>query len=53
MERDSHLIDKLKNKYGVDLKGAFEEEIAKMEEKYDNDSETILAEGRYDLSMDI
>ena len=47
MERDSHLIDKLKNKYGVDLKGAFEEEIAKMEEKYDNDSETILAEGRY------
>lgn len=47
IERDSHLIEKLKNKYDVDLNGAFEEEIAKMEEKYDNDSETILAEGRY------
>ena len=34
---------KLKNKYNIDLNGIFEEEIAKMEEKYDNDSETILA----------
>lgn len=47
LERDSHIIDKIKNKYGVDTTGLFDEEIEKLEKKYDNDSETIFAEGRY------
>lgn len=47
LERDSHIIDKIKNKYGVDATHLFDEEIEKLENKYDNDSETILAEGRY------
>ena len=47
LERDSHIIDKIKNKYGVDTTGLFDEEIEKLENKYDNDSETIFAEGRY------
>lgn len=47
LERDSHIIEKIKEKYGVDVAGAYDEEIAKLEKKYDNDSETILAEGRY------
>lgn len=47
LERDSHIIEKIKNKYGVDATHLFDEEIEKLENKYDNDSETILAEGRY------
>ena len=47
LERDSHIIKKIKNKYGVDATNLFNEEIEKLENKYDNDSETILAEGRY------
>ncbi len=47
IERDSHLIEKLKNNYGIDLDGSFEDKILKLEDKYDNDSETILAEQRY------
>ena len=47
LERDSHIIEKIKNKYGVDATNLFNEEIEKLENKYDNDSETILAEGRY------
>ncbi|MCF2639986.1 ferrous iron transport protein B [Fusobacterium varium] len=47
LERDSHIIEKIKNKYGVDVTNLFNEEIEKLENKYDNDSETILAEGRY------
>lgn len=47
LERDSHLIEKIKDKYGIDSTGMFDEEIEKLENKYDNDSETILAEGRY------
>ena len=47
LERDSHIIEKIKDKYGIDTTGMFDEEIEKLENKYDNDSETILAEGRY------
>ena len=47
LERDSHIIEKIKNKYGVDATHLFDEDIEKLENKYDNDSETILAEGRY------
>ena len=47
LERDAHIIEKIKNKYGVDATHLFDEEIEKLENKYDNDSETILAEGRY------
>lgn len=47
LERDNHIIEKIKNKYGVDATHLFDEEIEKLENKYDNDSETILAEGRY------
>lgn len=47
LERDSHIIEKIKNKYGVDATNLFNGEIEKLENKYDNDSETILAEGRY------
>ncbi len=47
IERDSHLIEKLKIKFNIDVAGKFEERILKLEDKYDNDSETILAEQRY------
>lgn len=47
IERDSHLIEKLKTKFNIDVTGKFEERILKLEDKYDNDSETILAEQRY------
>ena len=47
IERDKHIIEKLKAKYGIDAQGKFEEEILNLEDKYDNDSETILAEQRY------
>lgn len=47
IERDSHIIEKLKTKFNVDAEGLFEEKILKLEDKYDNDSETILAEQRY------
>ena len=47
LERDAHIIEKIKNKYGVDATHLFDEDIEKLENKYDNDSETILAEGRY------
>ena len=47
LERDSHIIEKIKDKYGIDATGMFDEDIEKLENKYDNDSETILAEGRY------
>ena len=47
IERDKHILEKLKSKYDVDATGMFEDEILKLEDKYDNDSETILAEQRY------
>lgn len=47
LERDAHIIEKIKDKYGIDTTGMFDEDIEKLENKYDNDSETILAEGRY------
>ena len=47
LERDAHIIEKIKDKYGIDITGMFDEDIEKLENKYDNDSETILAEGRY------
>uniref|UniRef100_UPI0032E445FD ferrous iron transport protein B n=1 Tax=Fusobacterium sp. SYSU M8D902 TaxID=3159562 RepID=UPI0032E445FD len=47
IERDSHLMEKLKTKFNIDVTGKFEERILKLEDKYDNDSETILAEQRY------
>ena len=47
LERDAHIIEKIKDKYGIDTTGIFDEDIEKLENKYDNDSETILAEGRY------
>lgn len=47
IERDKHIIEKLKTKYGIDAQGKFEDEILNLEDKYDNDSETILAEQRY------
>ena len=47
LERDAHIIEKIKDKYGIDTTGMFDEDIEKLEKKYDNDSETILAEGRY------
>ncbi|WP_294703605.1 ferrous iron transport protein B [uncultured Fusobacterium sp.] len=47
IERDSHIIEKLKVKFNIEVDGEFEEKILKLEDKYDNDSETILAEQRY------
>lgn len=49
LERDAHIIEKIKDKYGIDTTGMFDEDIEKLENKYDNDSETILAEGRYGI----
>ena len=47
IERDSHLIEKLKTRFNIDVDGKFEDRVLKLEDKYDNDSETILAEQRY------
>lgn len=47
LEKDKHIIEKLKNKFNIDVANEFDTEIAKLEEKYDNDVETILAEQRY------
>ena len=47
IERDTHIIEKLKTKFNIDADGKFEDKILKLEDKYDNDSETILAEQRY------
>ena len=47
IERDRHIIEKLNSKYKINVKNQFEEYILKLEDKYDNDSETILAEQRY------
>lgn len=47
IERDTHIIEKLKTRFNIDASGSFEEKILKLEDKYDNDSETILAEQRY------
>ncbi|WP_300358344.1 ferrous iron transport protein B [Fusobacterium sp.] len=47
IEKDSHLIEKLKTRFNIELGKKFEKEIEKLETKYDNDSETVLAEQRY------
>lgn len=47
IERDTHIIEKLKTRFNIDAEKSFEEKILKLEDKYDNDSETILAEQRY------
>ncbi len=47
IERDSHIVEKLKERFNIDVDKRFEEKILKLEDKYDNDSETILAEQRY------
>lgn len=47
MERDKHILEKLKNNYGIDTTKFYESEIVKIEDEYDNDMETILAEERY------
>ena len=47
IERDSHILEKLKTKFNLEITDEFEEKILKLEDKYDNDSETILAEQRY------
>lgn len=47
LERDSHLVEQLKDKFGINANGLYEDKILKLEDRYDNDSETILAEQRY------
>lgn len=47
LERDSHLVKQIENNFKFNVKGMFEEKILKLEDKYDNDIETILAEQRY------
>lgn len=47
LERDSHLVKQIENNFKFNVKGMFEEKILKLEDRYDNDIETILAEQRY------
>lgn len=47
LERDSHLVKQIQTNFNFDIKGMFEEKILKIEDRYDNDIETILAEQRY------
>lgn len=35
LERDAHIIEKIKDKYGIDTTGMFDEDIEKLENKYD------------------
>lgn len=47
LERDSWFQETVLKESAVDFRGFAEDTIQKMEEKYDNDIETILAEQRY------
>lgn len=47
IERDKHILEKLQEKYNINIEQKYENEILKLEDKYDNDAETILAEQRY------
>lgn len=47
IERDKHLIGKLEEFYGIKVGNKFEDKILKLEDRFDNDSGTILAEQRY------
>lgn len=47
LERDNWFQDTVLKNLGIDFKGFAEDRIKRIEEKYDNDIETILAEQRY------
>lgn len=47
LERDSAILKILKEKYDYEISPGFEETTLELENKYDEDIETIFAEGRY------
>lgn len=47
LERDSWFFETVLKETGIDFKNFEEDRIVKLEKKYDNDIETILAEQRY------
>lgn len=47
LERDSAILKILKEKYDYEISSGFEETTSELENKYDEDIETIFAEGRY------
>jgi len=46
LERDSHFLGKLREKFGIESNIA-DENIKRIEKKFDEDVETVFAEGRY------
>ncbi len=47
LEKDSDFLEKMEKEYSLDCKNYFESYVKNLEERYDEDIETILAEKRY------
>ena len=53
LEGDKHFLEQVKTKYSLDLSNEFVEIKGEIEEKYENDIETILAENRHGVARGI
>jgi len=49
LEKDEYAIQKIKEKTGKDLSAIAEENIMRLEERFNDDTETILTEARYGI----
>nr|WP_307774365.1 ferrous iron transport protein B [uncultured Cetobacterium sp.] len=49
LERDEHLVERLERDYNKVVKDEFEKTITNLEDIYDEDAETVLAEARYGI----
>ena len=47
LEQDSYFAEVLKNEYGIEIDSVSKENVDRIEKKFDEDAETVLAEGRY------
>lgn len=47
LERDSYFIKRVKDDYGINLKSEFSEIVKEIENRFDEDVETVFAEKRY------
>ncbi|MGL5123932.1 MAG: ferrous iron transport protein B [Fusobacteriaceae bacterium] len=53
LERDSYFLERIKNEFNLDLSKEFEAFKKKLEEKYDEDIETIFSEKRHGVGRGI
>ena len=47
LEQDSYFLEKLSSEYSIDAEGLVDENIQVIEDKFDEDTETVFAEARY------